>query len=164
MRTVNKMAMKKAMVSATLKEILSKKKCGIAVFGADRLIIGSENKSGNFSQNHSDAHRHEDLVFGQNRFYLHQWVEGEFLNGDTQQKECGHADQQREVGIDAQVVKADKCHIHGHHHQLAVGQVYDTHNAHDKRHTDADQAVKAAFKYSGHQGLKKNLHRLPPYS
>jgi len=43
--------------------------------------------------------------------------------------------------------------IHGHHHELPMGEIDDLHHAHDERHPDADESIETAKQNSCDQGL-----------
>ena len=52
----------------------------------------------------------------------------------------------------------DECDVHGHHHELAMGQIDDPHDAHNKGHAYSDQAVNATDENPCHQSLKEDIH------
>ncbi len=48
-------------------------------------------------------------------------------------------------------------HIHGHHHQVAMGQVDDPHDAHDEGHAEANQGIQTAQQEPRNQRLQKEF-------
>ncbi len=122
------------------------------------LIIRREDKAGDFRQDHTDANGHEDLVFRQDGVYFNQRIQEIFLEKHSQEKERGHGHQKREVGVQVQVMGKDKGDVHGHHHELAMGQIDDPHDSHDEGHAYSDQAVNATNKNPCHQSLKEDIH------
>ena len=65
-----------------------------AVAGGDGFVVGTENEAGNFSEYHTDTHRHQYLVLRKNGVYFHKRIEQRLLDDDSQEEQSGHRHEQ----------------------------------------------------------------------
>ena len=82
-----------------------------------------------------------------------------FWMPDAEQEQGRRRDEDGKIGVDMERGEEHEGDVHGHHHELAVGEVDDLHHAHDDGHADAEQRVEAAEQEALDQGLEKDLER-----
>ena len=80
------------------------------------------------------------------------------LQGDADQKQHRHRDGQRQQRVYAVTVGKEVGDIHADHHELALGEVHDFHDAKDQRHADAHKRIDTAYEQTVHDGLCQCRH------
>src|ERR1700730_11001239 len=82
------------------------------------------------------------------------------LQQHADQKQHRHGHRKRQQRIDAEAAGEEEADIHADHHELALGEVHDFHDAEDQRHADAHKRIDAAYEQAVHDGLCQCLqHR-----
>ena len=95
---------------------------------------------------------------GQNRLHIHHRVDQIFLKPDPEEEEEGGCNKDCEVGIDLEKGEEIVGNIHGHHHEVPVGEIDDLHHPHDEGHAETDQRIEPPEEKSRDQGLQKELN------
>jgi hypothetical protein len=87
-------------------------------------------------------------------------------NGSGEQNRNERPSDIAEGGLDAEGCKAIKSCVHAQHHEVAVGEVDDPHDAENQSKPNAHQTVDGADQKAGDQRLQKAFyklcHREPP--
>ncbi len=65
----------------------------------------------------------------------------------------------RVVRADSELREAEEGRIHGDHHELALGEIDDAHDAEDQVQPDADEAVDPAEQDAGDQDVEERFHQ-----
>ena len=79
------------------------------------------------------------------------------LDQDACHEQHRHRDEQRNNGIDAELVGEKEGDIHPDHHEFALGEVDDLDHAEDQRDADADERIDAADEQAVDDGLGQCL-------
>ena len=107
----------------------------------DGAVVGGEREEGEVREDEADPDREEHLVLRQDRLGLHDRGDEPFLEHRPEDEEHGNDDEERDVRVDLSERERPERDVHADHHQLAVREVDDLHDAHDQGHPEPDQGV-----------------------
>src|SRR3954466_6100915 len=80
------------------------------------------------------------------------------LDQHAHQEEHGHGDQERDDRIDAEPGREEVADVHSQHHELALGEIHDLHDAEDERDADAHERIDAPDEQAVDDGLRDDFH------
>jgi hypothetical protein len=122
----------------------------VRIPGVHRPVVGREQHQGEVHQQQGQSKGKEDLrhvAEPQNS------ADQEMLQEHADDEQDRHRDGKRHQGVYSEVGGKEEADVHADHHELALGEVHDFHDAENQRNADAHKRVDSADEQAVHDGL-----------
>ena len=122
----------------------------LRVGGLHRAVIGREQQQRDVHQQQGQRKGEKDLRHVAER---QDPADQEVLQQHADHEQDRHRDGKRHQRIDPEARREEEADVHADHHEFALGEVDDLHDAEDQRDADAHQRIDSADQQAVNDGL-----------